>query len=318
MREAHVGDVWDEVVADLPVAEEFPVIRPPPAAQMHLVDRRGAVAQVAPRPDPACIGPVMADETLDDRGGGGRGFGAKGDWVGLERQEVTLRPEDLELVERAAGDAGQEDFPNAGLPALAHRVPPPVPGVEVAHDADAPRIRRPDGEGGALGAFVRDRMGAELAVKLLVPALGHQVFVHFAEHRPEAIRDLRAPIPAPCAAQQAIGEGLSPSSEAGMEEAFRVHALELRPDRALRVEEGNLRGIRGEDVHGHRPARDDHSQDPEGIAVLTAQDRLHLVRFRRGRRPRAVAHVRTPSGPSRSARSPSIGTDTQSGRIDSS
>jgi hypothetical protein len=46
----------------------------------------------------------------------GGGFGAEGEGVGLERQEIALRPEDLELVDLAAGDVGQEDLPDAGRP----------------------------------------------------------------------------------------------------------------------------------------------------------------------------------------------------------
>ena len=316
MREAHVGHVRDQVVAERAVVERLALGPPAPAAEMDLVDRDRSLPQVAPRGDPAVIRPCVADKALHDRGGAGRGFGAEGEGVGLERQEGAVGAEDLELVDRAAHDPGEEDLPDPRLPALAHRVAAAVPGVEVADHADAARVRRPDGEGRAVDAFMRHGMRAEPGEEVLVPALGHQVFVHLAEDGAEAVGVFPLPFVPPRAAAEAVGEGFLPPRQAGVEEAFGVHAVEIRAGRPLAVEQRDLGRVWREDVHDETAALGEHAKDAERVAVLAAQDRLDLVRRGRGGGQDGGVHVGAPS--SRRARSPSSGIWTQSGRMESS
>ena len=71
--------------------------------------------------------------------------------VGLERKDMA-RPE-RDLVPLIAAPTPGMKIPRPAFAAQAHRMAPAVPGVEVADDADALGVRRPDGEGGALDAI---------------------------------------------------------------------------------------------------------------------------------------------------------------------
>ena len=72
--------------------------------------------------------------------------------------------DDLVFVFVAGAGAGHEDFPVA-VAAHAHGMAAAVPAIEVADDADAPRVRRPDHEGDAVHAVHLHRMRAELVVE---------------------------------------------------------------------------------------------------------------------------------------------------------
>ena len=61
----------------------------------------------------------------------------------------------LVLVERPGAQPRHEQFPDAAGNVLAHRVAAAVPVVEVADDADAGGIGRPDGEVHAVDAVDR-------------------------------------------------------------------------------------------------------------------------------------------------------------------
>ena len=124
---------------------------------------------------------------MHDRGGVRRPFRPEGQRVGFQRQQSAVRALDLELIELAAVQAGQEQLPHAGLDALAHRVAAAVPVVEVADHADPPGIRRPHGEADALDAVDLDQLRAEPLVDLEMRALRQQMHVDVAEDRREAV-----------------------------------------------------------------------------------------------------------------------------------
>ena len=85
-------------------------------------------------------------------------------------------------------DARDEQFPHAARDVLPHRVAAAVPPVEVADDADALGIRRPDGEVHAGHAVDRAQLCAELLVALPVLPFAEQVQIEFAHHRRERVR----------------------------------------------------------------------------------------------------------------------------------
>ena len=62
-----------------------------------------------------------------------------------------------------------------------------VPEIEVADDADTPRVRREHHEGDAIDALVPHRMRAELVVELQVRAFAEQMQVHVGQDRREAV-----------------------------------------------------------------------------------------------------------------------------------
>ena len=67
-----------------------------------------------------------------------------------------------------------------------------VPMVEIADDADALRIRRPDGEAGAGHAVNHAQLRAELLVNFPFVALAEQKQIRFAERRQKGKRIARA------------------------------------------------------------------------------------------------------------------------------
>ena len=68
-----------------------------------------------------------------------------------------------------------------------HRMATAVPVVEIADDADAPRIGRPDGEGDAERAIMLAPMRAENGVAFVMRAFDQQVDVEIAQHRRERV-----------------------------------------------------------------------------------------------------------------------------------
>ena len=74
----------------------------------------------------------------------------------------------------------------------AHRMHASVPAVEVADDADAMGVGRPDGEVDAVGAADAQRVRAELVVDAGVVALAEQVEIEVGDDAAVAVRDRRA------------------------------------------------------------------------------------------------------------------------------
>ena len=62
---------------------------------------------------------------------------------------------DLVLVDLALAEVGDEELPDPGRAAIAHRVAPAVPVIEVADHADPLGVGRPDGEMDAAETLVR-------------------------------------------------------------------------------------------------------------------------------------------------------------------
>ena len=115
---------------------------------MHLVDRHRRRRQrvgAAALGHPLGVPPRVAVEIADDRGGARRRLEGERVRVGLERRAGRRRSADLELVERALADAGDEELPDP-VPRCGASGAPAVPAVEVADHADPPRVGRPDRE----------------------------------------------------------------------------------------------------------------------------------------------------------------------------
>src|SRR5438270_13770598 len=82
---------------------------------------------------------------------------------------------------------GQKQFPDAAAEQTPHRIHPAIPAVEIAHDADALRVRRPDREVNAPGVADLAQVRAELVVEPQMTSLGKQMQVHLAYGEPVAI-----------------------------------------------------------------------------------------------------------------------------------
>ncbi len=153
-------------------------------------------------------------------------------------------------MESAYRQPRNEQLPDAGLDALAHRVAAPVPTIEVSHYRHALGIGRPNGETHAQDAVDFHHLRAEAAAQLLVSALSDQVKVEFTQQQPEAIRVLSLlHQPArPVDAQAIGGAGRNPSAK----QARCLHRRQLcqhdtarvyRLDRLSRWYEGAHHGL---------------------------------------------------------------------------
>src|SRR6187200_3058735 len=134
MGETHVLDIGHERRGERIIIEKAVVGAAPPGTEMHLVDRdrrRDVVGARCTRP-PGLVVPGRVRQPMNARSRRGWLLLLEAERIGLERQKLAMRPEELVFVELAAADARQEDFPQAGFLALAHRMASTVPAVEIA------------------------------------------------------------------------------------------------------------------------------------------------------------------------------------------
>ena len=190
----------------------------------------------------------------------------------------------------------------------AHRVQAPVPGVEVADDADRARGRRPDRERRAGHAVELAHVRAEPRVELLVAALAREVQVELADRRRERV---------------------------GVAQRERVAVRIARP-RARSRSGSDAPSIRpsnsppGAPARARRPPPLDDARRPLGVRAVGADDDAAVVRVRAEERVRVGVLARdelrsTSDGahdgdppPRAGAAIPATGIRTQSGRLLSS
>ncbi len=230
---AQVADVVPQRLAQLPVGEEPVALLgdAPPRAQVDLVDRDGRVERVPARPlgHPAAVAPGMPVERGHDRRGARLlDLELEGEGIGLQGEQRPVLPEDLELVAAPLAEPGNEQLPDARARMTAHRVPPAVPGVEVAHDAHASGVRRPHGEDHARHVVEDGLVGAELLVGLVVRPLAEEEPVEVRQGRREPVGVLDLPhAPGRVGHRQAVPEGRRAVRERRLEDPVRVQALHL-------------------------------------------------------------------------------------------
>ena len=191
MRKAEIFDVRDQRVGEVAIRQRqiAALAFAPPRPEMDLIDRDGLVARDALRAllHPRFVGPNVARRRRDDRGGRRSQLALKSQRIALERQERAARAGDFVLVRTTRQIARDENLPDPALGAKAHRMDPAVPSVEVADDADATRVRRPDREGGSVDAVACAPMRAEDLPQAQVVAFGDQPCVRRSENLSEAI-----------------------------------------------------------------------------------------------------------------------------------
>ena len=126
---------------------------------------------------------------------------------------------DLVFVAGTFCDAGKEYLPYATLAAQPHRVAPSIPGVEIAHDADTLRVRRPYGECRALDAVEFAYMGAQSFEGAQVRAFGKQPHIHLSKDGGKPIGIVGFLRPARPLDAQAVGEVLAVPENRCLKEA---------------------------------------------------------------------------------------------------
>jgi len=268
MGEPHLLDVGHEPLGELDIGE-VPSRRladPLPRAEVDLVDAHRPVGQLAlgPPRHPLGVAPVVLRQAVDHARRLRRVLGAKGHRIGLERQQLAARPQELVLVVRPLLDTGDEQLEDAALEPLAHDVTAAVPPIEVADDAAALRVRRPNGEAHARDPVDLGRMRAELLVEAAVATLGEEIDVDLAQDRSEAIGvvdDVAVDV-------EPVGVAPAQPLDLALEEPGIVGAGERGERLARGRQHANAGGAR---LEGAQALRMD-AQDGEGIAVAPLDD----------------------------------------------
>ena len=101
--------------------------------------------------------------------------------IGFQEGRAGAR-QNLKLVQLALAQFGHEQFPDARTRAQPHRMPPPIPAIELADDADALGIRRPHREIDSSNTRYSAGMCAQFFKYPVVVALGKQIAVLIAQN----------------------------------------------------------------------------------------------------------------------------------------
>ncbi len=231
VREAEVRRVRAELLGDLAVAQEAAGRAAAPRAEMNLVDRHRLAQPVPLRSlaHPFAVRPRERALLRRDRRRRRPVLEQRTERVGLEEQLARLAAEDLVLVELAGAQLRNEQLPDAGVAAHAHRMVAAVPVVERADDAHALGVRSPNGEAGARDAVDRELVRAEEAVRVHVIAVREAREVERIDVRLERVRVVELvprvvePLPA-----HAVGRRDHAARARPLEQPAARHALELR------------------------------------------------------------------------------------------
>ncbi|MNX69897.1 hypothetical protein D3C86_1011320 [compost metagenome] len=159
-----------------------------PGTGVQFVDRqrRGRAMTFTPGQHPVLILPVDLQRRGDFRRGVWWQAGGQRHRVGLQRQNPVLA-KDFVFVGLARLQAWDEQFPDAGRVAQAHRMTATVPDVEVTDYRYSFGIWRPYGEAHTVDAVHGHQLCTEGAAQIPVIALGEQVQIHVAEQWAEAV-----------------------------------------------------------------------------------------------------------------------------------
>ena len=176
MGEAEFLDVGDQPVGKLEIGQFAMALfgHTLPRPGMDFVDRHrrtGGMARL-PRRHPGMVAPFELGVVIDDTRGLRRHLAAESIGIDLERQNLAGPRLDLELVKHAFVESGDEDLPHAAAGMQTHRMAPPVPGVEIANDADAPCVGCPDREIDAADTVDLGDVRAHLFIGIEMAAFG--------------------------------------------------------------------------------------------------------------------------------------------------
>src|SRR4029079_15807239 len=100
---------------------------------------------------------------------------------------AATRIKQLVLIDVARCQPRDEQIPDADARMLAHGMEAPVPGIELADDADAAGVGRPHGKAHAVYTVDARRMCAESIVSAQVRALAQEIDIKITQRAAERI-----------------------------------------------------------------------------------------------------------------------------------
>ncbi len=155
-------------------------------------------------------------------------------------------------------------------------MPAAVPVVEVAHDRDAARVGRPDGEVDAGDALELDVVGTQLVEQPQMRALADVVVVERAEDGSEAVGVEDVPLAA--GVRRVEADGLAPIDvHPSLEEAFVVPPRQFTQHLAVAGIGRDGLGVRDEGADHPDSVRLLQAQDGERVGILARDDLVDLV-----------------------------------------
>ena len=289
MREAKVRDVGRQRGRELVPAMEAAVGVAPPAARVHLVDRQRCAARIglgAAGRQRACRRQRLGD------GAGGLGAHLRRARVGvaLQRKILPVAGADRILVAVALDRVRDEQLPDAGAAARAHRVAARVPAVEVADHGHARGVRRPDREAHAVDRVdalaQRRRVRAQHLERPQVAALAEVVQVQLADQRPDPVgvgeAGRAAVVPGHL---QPVVEVAPPARDRPLEQPRRVPPRQPRhAGPGPRIVHRDLGRARQQRAHAKRAVGlGVHAQDRERVRVARLDEGVNVVVVQHGR-----------------------------------
>jgi hypothetical protein len=169
MRESQIDHIRNQRFGQPLPVRKAAIVRATPGGQMHLINRKRRAQFLTRRHRLRLHG---LRQRTDDRRRGWPHLALEAVGIGLEWQQTAIAGAYFVLVAGPGRYPRQENFPDAAFPPQAHRMPTTVPGIEVADDTDALRIRRPDGKNGTRNAVDLTQMRPEAFEGAQVRAFG--------------------------------------------------------------------------------------------------------------------------------------------------
>ena len=202
----------------------------------------------------------------------GRISAAKASGSDFSGKGCAVPADDIEFIAVARGGVGYEQLPIAKA-AHAHRMPPCVPEIEIADDADPLRVGCEHDESHPIDAVEHQRMRAELVVESLMGAFAQEIKVEIRQHRRKAVGIVEVDHGLAEAGAQLIPFGAVRKRPA--EQSVIVNARQRRGF-AILVDGVDPGGVRQECAH-HRPvALGVGAEVLKGIGMATLHDRIGL------------------------------------------
>src|ERR1700721_1785503 len=140
--------------------------------------RRTQCVAFAPFFQPRVIGPLELLAVPNDGGLLGRDFKKETERVGVQF-DAAMRVANLKFIVRALPHTGDENLPDTRRPEQAHGMKSSIPVIEIANDADALRIGRPNGKAGPGNSVNHAELGAEFFVNFSLVALAEKIQIGF-------------------------------------------------------------------------------------------------------------------------------------------